>query len=132
MTDINDWNDDRRPYDDSPEPPEEPPLNLDDVAKHYHKALAEDMTGIPKHSAEALAAVPELLARLRFAEAEVERLRNLPRTYQYAVTKGSPPTARTRPVTREEAEAAWRQPNRVPWVQTHITDPWGVMEEPPF
>lgn len=120
-------------YDREPDPPEDPPpLDLDEVARHYHEALGEDMRGIPEHCKEALAAVPELLARLRAAEEEVERLHGLPRAYQYAVTDGKPPTWHTASVSRQEAEAAWQEAGRTPWLQVRITDPWAELEEPPF
>ncbi|MDF5758569.1 hypothetical protein [Spongiactinospora sp. TRM90649] len=48
------------------------PLDLDEVSRHYHLALGEDMSGVPEHSRECLAAVPLLLAELRETLAQRE------------------------------------------------------------
>jgi hypothetical protein len=122
-------------YDDEPEPPEEQPLDLDDVAQHYHEALAEDMTGIPAHCAEALAAVPGLLSRLRTAEEELADWRGREHRYEYSRTFGPAPSLTSPPwlVNREEAEQAWERPELgVPWVRTITTSGWDLHEPSPF
>ncbi len=124
-----------RDGDREPEPPDErPPLDLDQVAGHYHQALAEDMTGIPEHSREALAAVPELLARLRAAEEELAESRSGEQRYEYAVTFGADPPAKDHPFSASPEAAEWMREHPehgTPWVRTVTTSPWHRYE-PPF
>ncbi len=122
-------------YDREPEPPDvPPPLDLDQVAGHYHQALAEDMTGIPEHSREALAAVPELLARLSEAEGELAESSSGEQRYEYAVTLGAAPAA-DHPFLASVEGAEWireRPEHGTSWVRTVTTSPWHRYEPPPF
>ncbi|MER5322313.1 hypothetical protein [Streptosporangium roseum] len=131
--DIDDW---YGPYDDrDPEPPDDdqPPLNLDEVTNDYEQALNEDMSGIPEHCAQALAAVPELLARLRAAETELSEWRKREHRYEYAITDGQPPTEHGVRLPYEEALVACERPELgTPWARTISTSPWGLLEAPPF
>ncbi|MEV7008248.1 hypothetical protein [Streptosporangium sp. NPDC051022] len=80
MTDVADW-DDRLPYDDSPEPPEHPPLNLKHVEAGAEKALAwlfKNKLGECPEVEETVRAMGEVLERLRSAEMEIDRWESLP------------------------------------------------------
>lgn len=125
--------DERAP--DPPEPEAEPPLDLDRVSRHYHEALAEGMSGIPEHSKEALAVVPDLIAELWEARGRLAELRASERC-EYAVTfDGNPPGVSAALGTAEQV-AAFLAGGSLgkPWVRTVATiSGWiEVSTRPPF
>ncbi|WP_326829719.1 hypothetical protein OIE13_06155 [Streptosporangium sp. NBC_01810] len=134
MTHIDDL---YEPYDDrEPEPPEEheQPLDLDELAATLADAR-NDPGELGQATAEVLAAVPHLLARLRAAEAELEDWRNRTHRYEYGTTLGPLPGTSGEPfwpVSRDQAELAWQQTGLTPWVRTISTSDWAELTEPPF
>src|SRR5690606_39787103 len=65
-------------------PHEEPPVDLDEFEADWHRFLDEwQELGDP-----ALDVVPDLVAELRDARAEIERLRGLPTRQEYALAAG--------------------------------------------
>lgn len=128
-------------FDVEPEPTEDDPqLDLDAVGAHYHEALAEDMSGIPEHCKEALAAVPELLVEVRELREDQERWRSLEVESRFLLTSGPPPGpgVAVEAVTQEQADVvASADPDAFPgdapavWVKRIYETGWELHVPPP-
>lgn len=132
---------DLRDDDREPEPPDDEPLPIDlgQIARHYHEALAEDMSGIPEHCREALAAVPGLLARVHDLQEELGYWRGLEEDTVYASAHGG----KQRPddcllwVHHRDGEAADRSVEAAAgaataYMRVRTLHPWVELAEAPF
>lgn len=122
-----------------PEPPEDdrPPLDLDTVDRHYRAALDEDLRGVPEHAEHALAAVPELLVRLRAAEEELAEWRALPYRDEFSVYRPCRDEcdcegARTWFTEPDRALAASKRLAGSPQGRRIYTGPWEELQTSPF
>ncbi|MDH2425736.1 hypothetical protein [Sphaerisporangium sp. TRM90804] len=127
--DLRDLADDREP-----EPPDDPPpLDLDEIEALYQAALGESVV-LGQHGMTVMFnAVPELLARLRAAEAELAELRGWEHRYEYVVTLGAEP-AKDHPFAASAESAEWMRVHPecgTPWVRDVTTSPWRRYEPPP-
>ncbi|MEV4093812.1 hypothetical protein [Streptosporangium saharense] len=96
-----------------PEPDEDP---LEEVEELHAAAIAGDQAA----AEQLLQLIPVLAAELQAAREWAAALYALPRTFDYAVTGGEPPTEGTPLVTRAEAKAA----DQPAWIQARVIMPW--------
>lgn len=133
---------DLRDDDREPEPPDDEPLPIDlgQIARHYHEALAEDMSGIPEHCREALAAMPDLIAEVEQLRERLAAVEAMPTEHRYVVVAAASPGPDD-PLTEEvSAEAAIREATSWPGGRalrrTVHLGPWQDLvdfsTEPPF
>lgn len=120
-----------------PEPPEDDrlPLDLNEVDRHYRVALAEDLRAVPEHAAQALAAVPELLVRLRAAEEELAEWRALSYRDEYGVYHaGSEDCEPSRAYSHDAKSALFSAKTFGGTAQARriYTGPWEELQEAPF
>ncbi|MGW4422766.1 hypothetical protein [Streptosporangium sp. NPDC004631] len=131
--DLNDLADDREP-----EPPDDElaPLDLSAIADAYHKALGEDLSGVPEHCREVLAAVSGLLAQAHDLQEALAYWRGLPVREEYGVTAdgGDPDQAPATPARdADHALRLARRPGRQAWVRSLTVHGWlQLSTEPPF
>lgn len=122
---------------DDAEPPEEPPLDLNELEAQYGQAVklySFQLSEAPLLQ-KVMDRLPRLLAQLRADEAELEEWRALPYRDEYSVCwPGSPDCegSRTWYPTAEKTLAVAEQTGGTPETQRFYTGPRVELQRPPF
>lgn len=121
-----------------PDDYDEPPLDLDEIeaAIAWAQIDPSEAEGTPlgEHGGAVWRAVPGLIAELRAARAELERLRTDAR-HEYTITDGTTPADDARLMPEQQADFVLAHPESLKqaWVRTVYVGPWqGLSAEPPF
>lgn len=135
--DLRDLDDDREPEPSDPE--DEPPVDLGVLTDIHARYLAEGASAEGKEAAQIiLDTVPQMIAELHAARAELDRWRDLPTRDEYAVAVGGkqhPDDCTQAWHTDDVAKAEEWASNGTghAWTRTVTLHPWiGLSAEPPF
>lgn len=129
MTDIDDL---YEPGDDrEPEPPEPEPYTPEEIEAALE---AVTWTGTDADLSLLLEAVPQLLAQLKAAEAELEEWRGMEVRHEFLLAAPPGQVGWVTAATREQADRALMDPAYygTPWGRSVYTTPWRPHEAAPF
>lgn len=128
--DLNDLRDDQEP-----EPPDEAEsLTLEEIEELFARCTSDDTYSLRAEEQLFDVAIPQMLAELRTARAELERLYSAKRC-EYAITDGSTPDEDARLMPEQQADFVLAHPETLKqaWVRTVCVGPWQALSaEPPF